>query len=253
MARLMISSSQMCISREQEEFLAAYRTDEARQAFIDSYGKEKVNFFDGGYGENSNKPFVPEPPLPYDYEVEYLEVTADSGIAYIDTAYVPTGLGISLRASFLVNRFVGSSFSSVFSAYRTNNEEFYRFLQSGDSSLTVIFSYAGSTYKIVNITLGELLTFEFTEGGGYVFNDISGTLSDFKILPNVSPMLLFGNTMNNLFYGRFYSFFIADYDEPKVDMIPVSKDGVGYMYDRVSGELFAAQGGGSFVVGPRKI
>lgn len=44
----------MCISREQEEFLAAYRTDEARQAFIDSYGKEKVNFLDSRYdGDNS--------------------------------------------------------------------------------------------------------------------------------------------------------------------------------------------------------
>lgn len=54
MRRLIISSSQMCISREQEEFLAAYRTDEARQAFIDSYGKEKVNFLDSGFdGDNS--------------------------------------------------------------------------------------------------------------------------------------------------------------------------------------------------------
>lgn len=60
MQRLVISSSQMCISREQEDFLAAYRTDEAWQLFIDSYGKEKVDFLNSGFdGDNSLPIFNP--------------------------------------------------------------------------------------------------------------------------------------------------------------------------------------------------
>jgi hypothetical protein len=36
------------------------------------------------------------------------------------------------------------------------------------------------------------------------------------------------------------------------DMIPVRKDGVGYMFDRVSGQLFGNSGSGAFVLGPDK-
>ena len=36
-------------------------------------------------------------------------------------------------------------------------------------------------------------------------------------------------------------------------MIPVRKDGVGYMYDKISGQLFGnAAGTGAFVIGPDK-
>ena len=37
------------------------------------------------------------------------------------------------------------------------------------------------------------------------------------------------------------------------DLQPVRKDGVGYMYDRVSGQLFGNSGTGAFVMGPDKI
>ena len=34
------------------------------------------------------------------------------------------------------------------------------------------------------------------------------------------------------------------------DLIPVSKDGIGYMYDEISKELFGNSGSGSFILGP---
>ena len=37
-----------------------------------------------------------------------------------------------------------------------------------------------------------------------------------------------------------------------IDMIPVRKDGVGYMYDKVTGNFFGNDGTGDFVVGPDK-
>ena len=36
------------------------------------------------------------------------------------------------------------------------------------------------------------------------------------------------------------------------DMIPVRVGSVGYMYDRVSGQLFGNDGTGDFIVGPDK-
>ena len=37
-----------------------------------------------------------------------------------------------------------------------------------------------------------------------------------------------------------------------MELIPVRKDGVGYMYDKVSGELFGNDGTGIFGIGPDK-
>jgi hypothetical protein len=51
-----------------------------------------------------------------------------------------------------------------------------------------------------------------------------------------------------------YSFKIYDTDGTTLlrDFIPVRKNGVGYLYDRVSGELFGNAGTGDFVLGPDK-
>ena len=44
-----------------------------------------------------------------------------------------------------------------------------------------------------------------------------------------------------------------EFTSQEVDMIPVRKDGVGYMYDKISGQLFGnAAGKGAFVIGPDK-
>ena len=53
--------------------------------------------------------------------------------------------------------------------------------------------------------------------------------------------------------SRIYSFKIVnEMNEYVADFIPVRKDGVGYIYDRVSGELFGNQGTGAFIIGPDK-
>ena len=48
---------------------------------------------------------------------------------------------------------------------------------------------------------------------------------------------------------KYKSFYLKNNGELVLDMIPVRKDGVGYMYDRVSGQLFANAGTGSFIIG----
>lgn len=252
MPRTIVSTSQLCLSRQQQEFLAKYRTSSARQAYLYSYGEGESNFLDSRYSEVFKKPSVPDVVFPYDYEVEYLEVNENSGVAYIDTEYIPTGMGIYMRASFSVDKFVAPIYCSILNAHKIDNEQYFRLFQYGNSPSALGASYAGSFTSVFNISLHEQQLFEFIPGGSYIINDVEGTFHNFKNLPNTAPMLLFGYSNDTLYYGRFYSFFISDNGVSMVDMIPVSKDGVGYMYDKVSEQLFGAQGGGSFVVGPRK-
>lgn len=64
---------------------------------------------------------------------------------------------------------------------------------------------------------------------------------------------LFANSNSNYpLYGRIFSF--KGYDYPNhdliIDLLPVRVGTVGYMYDRVSGQLFGNNGTGAFVLGP---
>ena len=55
---------------------------------------------------------------------------------------------------------------------------------------------------------------------------------------------------NTSFVGKLFGLSIKKYDEDyRIDIIPVRCGTVGYMYDRVSGHLFANAGTGDFIVG----
>lgn len=50
--------------------------------------------------------------------------------------------------------------------------------------------------------------------------------------------------------GRIYAVQITQGTEIIMDLIPVRVGNVGYMYDKVSGNLFGNSGTGSFTLGP---
>ena len=53
-------------------------------------------------------------------------------------------------------------------------------------------------------------------------------------------------------HTKIYKFAIEENDVLLIDLIPVVKDNVGYMYDKVSGQLFGISGTGDFILGPDK-
>ena len=59
---------------------------------------------------------------------------------------------------------------------------------------------------------------------------------------------------NSVGKGKISSFSVYDTstNQKLLDLIPVRKNGVGYMYDRVSGQLLGNSGTGDFVLGPDK-
>ena len=69
-------------------------------------------------------------------------------------------------------------------------------------------------------------------------------------------MYLFAYNRNGTTTGfcktRVSSFIVKENGVTVCDLIPVRKNGVGYMYDRVSGTLFGNSGTGAFTIGPDK-
>ena len=56
--------------------------------------------------------------------------------------------------------------------------------------------------------------------------------------------------LENYAKGKLYSFKMLNQNNVLlIDLIPVRKNGIGYMYDRVSGQLFGNSGTGQFILG----
>lgn len=93
--------------------------------------------------------------------------------------------------------------------------------------------------------------FEIEPDGGVQYTTTFGTL---PFVP-VGTICLFccGGTLGlsvSKWIGRISRVEVTQGSDVILDLIPVRKDGIGYMYDRVSGQLFGNVGTGDFVVGP---
>ena len=184
--------------------------------------------------------------LPYDAEIEYLE---SSGTQYINIPNViPTNYDNTFETKIT---FLGysstNSWIGWFSAYKDEQSNTYRIIRNSTTNTSVLI-YNGTK----------------ASGGGTQTAVSIGTTYDIKIYPTYA---LFNNTRANLsttrgnqitaylrlFAGgsilRFYNFKYTKGNEVILDMIPVRVGQVGYMYDKVSGQLFGNSGTGNFILG----
>jgi hypothetical protein len=183
---------------------------------------------------------------PYDAEIEYLEST---GTQYIDTGVSPnneTEVETRLEVSIIDRFLFGSRFNSFERAFCifVNSTQGY--------SWHPFFSGAKST--VGNVTLNTDYRVKFSSAGlvvdgvllqGPYTNTFSGDL----------PMYIFAINQNGaverrMMKGKVRYFKIRINDILVRDLIPVRKGNIGYMYDRVSGQLFGNAGTGEFVLGP---
>lgn len=186
--------------------------------------------------------------LPYDAEVEYLQ---SSGTQYINTGIKPTNL-YTFDSKVTMTQ---SSYNCIFwgcrssGTYSSNNSQCYLNYNSTQSGAKVRL-YTTATSKTSNWTSGAGMTVGTTYT--YIGMTCVSTMNDMT-----QPVILFG--LNNI--GTIepsagiclIGGFTAYNDGVKVmDLIPVRKNGVGYMYDKVSGELFGNDGTGIFGIGPDK-
>lgn len=189
--------------------------------------------------------------LPYDAQVEWM---SNGGAAYIDTGIIPvdtprivfsvapTGYMDTDLFGFSVNQvpaFVGD-------LARTSNTplsfQYYRYYNT---------SAVGHALDVNDIALNEFAEWDL----GYICKcngQILTTLTRQSFAANTQNIFLFkGRTTCSgnarLAYAKIY-----DGDTLMRDFIPVRVGTTGYMYDRVSGQLFDNVGSGSFILGNDK-
>lgn len=185
-------------------------------------------------------------PVPYDAKIEYLEGT---GTQWIDTDIVSTvndAVSITLSTSNFVNSFLcgaranSSSMSGSFFIY-------------GQVSKKVAFASNNSyTTSSVNVQDGNIHTIEHSKAGGFIDGTKVVTRS-FTAEPSTRSYAIFTvndrDTPTNIVSCKLYGFTYSRNGTILMNLIPVRVGTTGYMYDKVSGNLYGNNGSGSFTLG----
>ena len=162
--------------------------------------------------------------LPYDAEIEYLDFGND-GTNVIDTNVVLSTYDITIN----------------------EQSDTYRIIRNGSSSSQVLVhngTRAQGQGNGVSVQLNTLYTIEIYPT--YITMNNVQTVFDHNGHGNKNTGSM------KLVRMRYYYFQVIKGNDIILDLIPVRIDTTGYMYDKVSKQLFANTGTGSFVLGPDK-
>ena len=197
---------------------------------------------------------------PYDAEVAYIEA---NGTQYIDTGYMPNyNTKIEIKGRYTYSSMTGS------------NSMHYLF-GARDKANILYFDYLWNYYRVSSKNHYDTAPDFGNISGQYFYEDkrntdivvvqskdgcyVDGTkkldysnASQFSI--DYSLYLLWcnisdGSETSRTPYARMYYAKIWDNDILVRDYIPVRNNGVGYLYDKVSGQLFGNAGTGDFTYG----
>ena len=195
------------------------------------------------------------PALPYDAEVEYLEST---GTQYVDTGIAPKnvpGFAMSLDCMRISGGWSGYG-TGVFPGQRIVLRNY-----TGGTALQV----GSDVYGNGSILDGIRITVSFDMVNGHVsVGEYSNTFdpATYTNLGNGYNFYLFAVSRNNtpnpnpydnlrVYGAKFWSngVLVRDFQPVRVGS---GSSAVGYLFDRVSGELFGNAGTGAFTIGPDK-
>lgn len=191
------------------------------------------------------------PALPYDAEIEYLEST---GTQYINTGYIPNGTDIQILGKFYLSKYA-ANWGRWFSAFTNEQAAAYRILRNNSNNTSVVVTCGGAaTNGGIQLSINGLnYLYNFDISIDHVIiNNVTRTYKVGKLgNTNTNPLLLFApGSAGTTASGKFYFFKLLKNGITALDLIPVRKDGKGYMYDKVSGQLLGNAGTGSFTIGP---
>lgn len=181
--------------------------------------------------------------LPYDAEIEYLQ---SSGTQYIDTGIYPDS---SLTTVECKVSFIGNNQP----CWGCRDSRGNRFWVNKDSWVEFGFgNWYSSSVKVADYTICTIF-FNVLPQHQFVVN--GSTPMDISLTHtwNLPICILSVNDKGNCWgKGRVYYFKILHSGSLVRDYIPVRIGTTGYLYDKVSGELFGNQGTGDFILGPDK-
>lgn len=183
--------------------------------------------------------------IPYDMELEYLQA---DGTQYINT-------GIINNSSVIIDMKMSASGTNCLHGSEYTYQ--YRFKWGADGNGYIYYGYQNNHTSGVTFQLDQPCTYYLKQGEQYV-KDYQGNtiLSSSETLSaySTNPIMLFkcysgSDWVNTSGTVRIYSCKIYN-NGVLMDLIPVRKGQIGYLYDKVSGQLFANAGSGSFILGP---
>lgn len=180
--------------------------------------------------------------------VEYIQST--DGYQYINLGYVPSGTGVEIGGEIMIVSYPSTAqwMTTVYIAYTGENNEAFRMIRRSNEDDTLYCNHhtkASGQGQAIAMTLGDKYTFKFTDSE-YQFGEDTYTNSGTTGTTNTGQIRLFGNGSAIGAISRIYSFYIKKNGEYVMDLIPVVKNGVGMMYDKISGQFFSNNGTGSF-------
>lgn len=234
--------------------MIAFGASDMTKAYVGSTEVSKVNLGDElVWGGDS-------PALPYDSEIEYLESSGNgisTGQVINSNVLIPASCShVEYHFKFM---FVKNQ-KGVLCGHQTTshgNPRTYLFYSSMAQNAREF--YAGNKIGSVSIPSQEIVDGYITldEGGTLAFYRNGTLVNQFTLsgsaLNKDFPLIIFGgsygNSLDDLASIRLWDFSIIHGDTLVRDYIPVRVGTVGYMYDRVSGELFGNSGTGSFTLG----
>lgn len=188
--------------------------------------------------------------LPYDAEVEYLESTGtqwiDTGIKTLSSSTVEVEAAATVfKPDTVIFGSIGADASSLVRALLYNAPDYGHIvsLQSGRYGVTPAFIAYDTAFHsyIITPTKAEV------EGKTFSTTRSDNSLRNFLLFT-------FGHKswMDFVSHARISRCKIYHGDVLVLDLIPVRKGNIGYMYDRVSGQFLGNAGTGDFVIGPDK-
>ena len=187
------------------------------------------------------------PVLPYDAEVEYLQ---SSGTQYIDIGIIGNAL-LEYEVKYL---WVNGDYRYILCAQKSDSVDRFSLMTGTWSNRRMYYNNGDSSnQKYYALTAAEQSApvvsrkvyydiFQNTARKGYFSAETYTTPTTITLFSGHNET---GYMTGNSFVGRIYYVKIGN-----LDLIPVRKGQVGYLYDKVSNTLFGNAGTGSFTLGP---
>ena len=186
--------------------------------------------------------------LPYDAEVEYLESTG--------TQWINTGINCNSKYILEVEAQGAKGSEGILGARKSGEKSAHTLVYPNDGG-AIRYSSGGQNNNIfvdVNISLYNIYKADYNKL--YINNALVGISSSSIAFTLNIPYYLFAintnGSVSNLGAKKIKMCRIWDGDSLLLDLIPVRKGQVGYMYDKVSRQLLGNQGTGDFILGPDK-
>ncbi len=192
----------------------------------------------------------------YDAQIEYLE---SDGTQWISTPVKISSFGrLEVDASFTTWAGAVDTLWCARKIITSNNiQNSFALFKLANGTLGWDVRPNGSTNRITVNFAGDTNKHNYRQAGNALY--IDGTqvaTTTATISESGGPLYLFvsnfvNDEMTNPASGRLYK---AEYFDENgnlvMQLVPVRKDGVGYLFDRVSQTLFGNQGSGNFALGP---